>query len=292
LRAAEDDAAMLTRIDRMILAVHDRYAASQAWQRLVGAEVVREDRLRFLAAERVVLRVGESELEILDPDGIGATAQFLSRYRTAILGVGFAVADLGAAQARLDARGIHHVREGQQLLLSGEWSGVPALRVALTQDEKRPAAGLLSRIYEATLLTQDHRHAARRIARAFELEPRNFVPIRSEPFGYAGTLALLQHDALDRIETVTPFDGTKTMGRFFARQGPSLYMFYAEARDPVALRVRLEEHATGNWSGPREGTPDNLFVHPKALNGALLGVSRESVAWTWTGHPERVRPAA
>jgi len=284
---------MITRIDRIVLAVHDRHATADVWRRLFGAELVREDRVPSLAAQRSVLRVGESELEVIEPHGIGTTAQFISRFRTPIFAVGFAVRDLAAAQANLDARAIHHVREGNQLLLSGEWVGVSALRVVLTQDEKRQPAGLLSRIYEATLLHQHHQRAARQLATVFELNPRNFVPIRSAPYGYEGTLALFDPDRLDRIETVTPFDRNKTMGRFFARQGPSLYMFYAEARDTVALRERLLEHAPSAWTGVLEGAvPDNLFVHPKALHGALLGVSRESVAWTWSGHPERVRPAA
>jgi hypothetical protein len=284
---------MITRIDRIVLAVHDRHATADVWRRLFGSELVREDRVPSLAAQRSVLRVGESELEVIEPHGIGTTAQFISRFRTPIFAVGFAVRDLGAAQANLDARAIHHVREGNQLLLSGEWVGVPALRVVLTQDEKRQPAGLLSRIYEATLLHQQHQRAARQLATVFELNPRNFAPIRSAPYGYEGTLAFFDPDRLDRIETVTPCDRNKTMGRFFARQGPSLYMFYAEARDTVALRERLLEHAASAWTGVLEGAvPDNLFVHPKALHGALLGVSRESVAWTWSGHPERVRPAA
>jgi hypothetical protein len=284
---------MITRIDRIVLAVHDRHATADVWRRLFGAELVREDRVPSLAAQRSVLRVGESELEVIEPHGIGTTAQFISRFRTPIFAVGFAVRDLGAAQANLDARAIHHVREGNQLLLSGEWVGVPALRVVLTQDEKRQPAGLLSRIYEATLLHQQHQRAARQLATVFELNPSNFAPIRSAPYGYEGTLAFFDPDRLDRIESVTPCDRNKTMGRFFARQGPSLYMFYAEARDTVALRERLLEHAASAWTGVLEGAvPDNLFVHPKALHGALLGVSRESVAWTWSGHPERVRPAA
>ncbi len=284
---------MITRIDRIVLGVRDRLAAVETWRRLFGAALVREDRIPSLAARRSVLRVGESEVEVIEPDGIGTTAQFLSRFRTPVFAVGFAVRDLGAAQANLDARAIHHVREGSQLLLSGEWVGVPALRVVLTQDEKREPAGLLSRIYEATLLHQDHRRAALQLASVFEMNPGNFAPIRSVPYGYEGTLAFFDPDRLDRIETVTPLDRNKTMGRFFARQGPSLYMFYAEARDTVALRERLLEHAPSAWTGVLEGAvPDNLFVHPKALHGALLGVSRESVAWTWSGHPERVRPAA
>jgi hypothetical protein len=283
---------MVTRIDRIVLAVRDRRAAAESWHKLVGAEVVREDALPSLAARRSVLRAGDSEVELIEPHGIGTTAQFISRFRTSIFAVGFAVRDLGAAQADLDARGIHHVREGAQLLLSGEWVGVPALRVVLTQDEKRQPAGLLSHIYEATLLYQYHHRAARQLASVFRLDADHFAPIRSAPYGYEGTLAFLDPERLDRIETVTPFDRSKTMGRFFARQGPCLYMCYAEARDTAALRERLLEHGAA-WTGAREGTaPDNLFVHPQSLHGAMLGVSRESVAWTWSGRPERVRPAA
>jgi hypothetical protein len=283
---------MITRIDRMIVTAPRRRLAAEAWQRLFGAEVVREDRVAYVAAQRTVLRVGESEIELLEPDGIGIAAQHVSRSRTAIFAVGLAVADLGAAASNLDARAIHHVRSGNQLWMSGEWTGVPALRVVLTQDERRPDAGLLQRIYEATHLYQDHRRAAQRIASTFQLDRKQFVPIRSDAYGYEGTLALFHPDRLDRIESITPNDRAKTMGRFFARQGPSLYMFYAEARDPKALRERLLEHAPKDWTGPRDGIPDNLFVHPSALHGVLLGVSRESMAWTWSGHPERVKAAA
>jgi hypothetical protein len=240
-----------------------------------------------------VLRVGESELELLEPDGIGIAAQHVSRSRTALFAVGLAVADLAATQADLDARGIHHVREGRQLWLSGEWVGVPGLRVVLTQDERRQPAGLLRGFYEATHLHSDHRREARKLAQVFRLDPKCFAAIASEPYGYEGTLAFFAKDALDRVEFVTPHDRGKTMGRFFARQGPCLYMCYAEARDTGALRERLLEHAPRHWTGPRDGAaPDNLFMHPQALHGVLLGVSRESVAWTWSGHPERVRPAA
>ena len=284
---------MITRIDRMIVTAPRRAVAVETWRRLFGAEVIREDRVAYLAAKRTVLRLGTSEIELVEPDGIGITAQHVSRSRTAIFAVGLAVPDLAAAQARLDARAIHHVRDGRQIWMSGEWTGVPALRVVLSQDEHRPAAGLLEHVYEVTHLYQEHRRAAARIAETFELDRRLFVPIRSEPYGYEGTLAMFAPDRLDRIESITPFDREKTMGRFFARQGPSLYMFYAEARDTAALRERLREHAPGAWTGPRDGAaPDNLFVHPQALHGVLLGVSRESVAWTWSGRPEKVRPAA
>jgi hypothetical protein len=36
--------------------------------------------------------------------------------------------------------------------------------------------------------------------------------------------------------------------------------------------------------------PDTLFVHPRALHGVLAGISRDTLAWRWSGHPEQVRP--
>jgi hypothetical protein len=228
---------------------------------------------------------GRERDQLVEPHGISITAQFISRAHLRLRG------GLRGARSRRSAgeprRAASITFEGNRVRspASGWW----ALRRA-DQDEKRQPAGLLSRIYEATLLHQHHQRAARQLAGIFEMDPGNFAPIRSVPYGYEGTLAFFDPNRLDRIETVTPVDRNKTMGRFFARQGPSLYMFYAEARDTVALRERLIEHAPSAWTGVLEGAaPDNLFVHPKVLHGALLGVSRESVAWTWSGHPERGR---
>ena len=45
---------------------------------------------------------------------------------------------------------------------------------------------------------------------------------------------------------------------------------------------------------PRAGTVadehDGVWVHPKDLHGMLLGVSRTSLAWEWSGRPGLVRP--
>jgi len=284
---------MITGIDRIQLTAVDRKASIEAWRRLVGAEVVRQDRAVSLAAARTVLRVGTSEVELLEPRGIGLAAQQAARSRSALFAVGLAVEELDAARARLEALAVHHVVDGGQVRVNGDWLGVAGLRVVLSQHEPRPPAGLLGHLYEVTHLTPGVARAAARLAEVFDLDPAAFRPIRSAEYGYQGVLALFDPDRLDRIETVTPLDRHKTMGRFFHRQGPSLYMAYAEARDTSALRERLLEHAPRDWSGPRDGpAPDNLFVHPKALGGILLGVSRESVAWSWSGAPARVHPAA
>ena len=53
---------MLTRVDRMQVVVANGRAAAVAVGRLLGAQVVREDRVRMLAAHRTSLRVGRSDI--------------------------------------------------------------------------------------------------------------------------------------------------------------------------------------------------------------------------------------
>jgi hypothetical protein len=35
-------------------------------------------------------------------------------------------------------------------------------------------------------------------------------------------------------------------------------------------------------------TADQLWLHPPSLGGMMLGISRPTMAWRWSGHPERV----
>jgi len=283
---------LLTHVDRIQIACPDRREAVAAFARLLGAEVVREDRVACLAAERTVLRLGTSEVEVLEPDGVGRVADWLGRCGSGLYGAGFATPDPQALAAHWRALGRSLVTERDQLFLAAEASELPGLHAVVSRAEEREPIGLVRALYEVTLLVADHAEMARRAARVFGLDAKRFHPIRSEPYGYAGTLTLFRDDALDRIEVVTPFDDTKTMGRFFRSHGPRLYMAYAEADDPAAIRARLLEHAPRDWTGPREAKqPDNLYLHPKALGGVLLGVSRTSFGWIWSGHPERVVPA-
>lgn len=280
---------MLTRVDRIQIAVTDRRDAVGAFGRLLGAEVVREDRVACLAAARSVLRLGTSEVEVLEPDGVGRIASWIGRAGVGLYGAGFATPDPQALAARWRAIGRSCGAERDQLFLPSETSDLPGLNAVVSRVEEREPIGLLRALYEVTLLASDQHEIARRAAEVFALDATRFHPLRSDPYGYAGTLTLFRDDALDRIEVVTPFDDSKTMGRFFRRQGPRLYMAYAEADDPAAVRERALEHAPGGWTGPRDAKqPDNLYLHPRALAGVLLGVSRTSFAWTWSGHPERV----
>jgi hypothetical protein len=70
-------------------------------------------------------------------------------------------------------------------------------------------------------------------------------------------------------------------------------MFFVETDDVDALAKRLEARGSKFAPRPRDkaGMPE-LFIHPTAFNGVLVGVSRTDHAWTWSGDPERARRAA
>src|SRR5688500_17285683 len=89
-------APMLTRVDRVQVAVADRPAAASAWASLLGAEMAGEDVVGPLGARRTSLRLGNGWVELLEPDGAGGpVAEALAeRGRPHLFAGGVAVADL------------------------------------------------------------------------------------------------------------------------------------------------------------------------------------------------------
>lgn len=280
---------MLTRVDRIQVVVAERRSAATAFARLLDAELVREDRVRVLGAQRTVLRLGASEVELLAPDGSGIVADYLAQTKGGLFAAGFATHEFDRLRRHLEHRTTDIGVEGTQLFLSPTALGVAGLRAVISPDTTSAPHGNVRSLYEVTLLVQDVAAAVEQTAATFALDRSHFVPIRSAEFGYEGTLTLFHPDRLDRIEIITPTDAGKTMGRFFAKRGPALYMCYAEADDLTVIRTRLLAHARNDWTGARDArAPTNLFIHPRALGGIMLGISYTTVAWTWSGHPERV----
>ena len=98
---------------------------------------------------------------------------------------------------------------------------------------------------------------------------------------------------LHRFEVITPLVPGNTMGRFFTRTGPCLYMAYAETSDILTIEERVKERGEGiTLDRPDDRSDrlpaDGLWLHPKTLGGVMLGLSRPTMAWRWSGHPERV----
>jgi hypothetical protein len=283
---------MLTGVDRVQVAVTERRRAAEPFRRLLEAEIVDVDAIAPLAARRTTLAVGTSAVELLEPDGTGAVDAHLRRVGPGLFAAGFASDRMAELRSRLVTSGISFAEAGPQLFLAPEATGDHGLRCVVSPLADRPAAGLGSHLYEVTNLVADYAAASARYADVFGLAPERYCPIESATFGYRGVLTMFDPTTrLDRIECVTPHDAAKTMGRFMAKRGESLYMCFLEAADLQPIVSRLQAHAPDDWSpAPGGAATDTLFVHPKALAGLLLGVSRTSVAWLWSGAPERVAP--
>ncbi len=278
---------MLQRIDRMQLAVRDRAAAADTFRDILGAEQVREDAVHLLAARRTVVQAGESEFELLEPAGDGPVAAHLERWPEGLFAAGFSTDDLDGLSARLSQKGVRWTEEGGQVYIEPDQT--TGMRMVVSPSAQRSQAGLITWLYEVTHIVPDHRQAAAFYADTFALDASRFAPIKSERYGYAGTLTLFDPPArLDRIELTQISEPSLAMGRFFARRGPSIYMCFAEANEVSAIARRLERRGARFAAAP---DPDegSLFVHPSALHGVLLGVSRTHVAWTWSGRPELAR---
>lgn len=284
---------MLTEIDRVLLATPDGEAAAAKWRALVGAEEVGRDRSAALAARRITLRAGNSDIELLEPDGEGLISSELARRgRAHLFAAGAASPDPEAVARHAAREGADVAHDGTRHLVTIAIEGAP-IRFVVSPEAARAKAGDLDFLYEATVLAADQADAVARIAAVFALDESHFTTITSQAFGYSGVLTLFRDGALHRFEVITPTDMAKTMGRYYRRERASFYMAFAES----AAMTRIEAAARASGAGITVDRPaardasrsaDQLWLHPPALGGMMLGVSRPSMAWKWSGHPERV----
>ena len=296
---------MLTRIDRVQIAVPDRAEATRGWVDLLGAEPDGEDDIACLGARRSRYRLGASWVELLEPAGDGPVADALAqRGRGHLFAAGAATPDLDLLVARLSRVG-RPVVEGGQAHLTAADTGGHGLRLVVSPEERAGGAGdpvgLEPFLYEVTNLVADPAAVCAGYAERFALEPSQFVPIESDAYGYRGQLTLFAPDRLHRFEVINPYDRDKTMGRFHEKLGDALYMAFAEMPDLGAVERRFADAGAPHTSVPppagRRGRgdgdgPHTVFVHPPVLGGMMLGLSRPTYAWTWSGHPERVERTA
>jgi hypothetical protein len=296
-KLGHEEANMLTRIDRVQLAVPDRGAAAQGWLNLLGAEPAGEDAVVGLAALRSRYRLGDGFIELLEPDGSGPLAEAVGQRGAHLFAAGAATSDLPALRERLQRCGAEFLDECGQLHLAAGCTGDRGLRVVVSEDDTLPPVEAIDGFYEVTNLVADAQAAVRDCADLFALDVEPFVPISSTHYGYAGTLTRFHPDRLHRFEIITPHVPQNTMGRYFGRFGDSLYMAFAESDELAAIEARAAADGVGYTAVPRatdrkgEGA-DTVFLHPGALGGMMLGISRRTYAWTWSGHPERVKEQA
>jgi hypothetical protein len=192
--------------------------------------------------------------------------------------------------------GAAHQMEGAQHLITLDIEGAP-IRFVISADAERAPAGKLDFLYEATVLAADQAKAVSQITKTFALDKSHFTTITSEHFGYTGVLTLFRPGQLHRFEVITPTDMEKTIGRYYRREGASFYMAFAESAKMVEIERAARNAGAGITVDRPEGrdgaiTADQLWLHPPSLGGMMLGVSRPTMAWRWSGHPERVEAIA
>jgi hypothetical protein len=282
---------MLTEIDRVLLATPDAQAAAARWRERLDAIEVGRDALPSLGARRITMRAGSSDIELLEPDGEGAIAEAMKRRgRAHLFAAGAASPDPASVAEIARASGAAHREADGRHYLTLTIEGAPIEFVISPPAERRPA-GRIDFLYEATVLAADQAGAVAQIRDAFGLDETSFTTITSEAFGYTGVLTLFEKGRLHRFEVITPIDADKTMGRYHAREGTGFYMAFAEARDMGAIEaasagvgITIDRPA----DRPAGLNSDQLWLHPPSLGGMMLGVSRPTMAWQWSGHPERV----
>lgn len=283
---------MLKRVDRVQIAVGDRAGAERAVIDIFGGELVRRDTVAPIHAKRSIMQAGTTLVELLEPDGAGAVQDFVAKWQSGLFAAGFSVDDIEEAARHFARRGVRHEQSGGQLFLDP--AATLGMRTVVSQHHERAPVGVIKWAYEVTYLVSDWSAASDHFAATFALDASKFCPVESKPFGYKGTLTLFDPPRrLDRIEIAQPTNYDLAMGRYHRRRGDSLYMFFVETDDVTAVARRLEERNSRFAPMPHdEAGLVELFIHPIAFFGVLVGVSRTERAWMWSGDPERTRRAA
>jgi hypothetical protein len=283
-------------MDRVVMVAPDAAAAGAGWERLLDARPAGSELRPALGARAHYWRLGDGWVEVLTPEGSGLVAEALEARGPHLFAGGFTCEDLEAFAGHLDSHGIEPLWDGERLMLDASSCGIQGLRVMVGPHDPQPPTGLIDTFYELTDLVGDADRETARAAEVLGLDADAFEPIASDHYGYRGTLTLFRRDSLDRLEIITPQREGTTMHRFFRRINGGLYMAFAETGNLVEIERRAVESGAGHTAEPLPGQrdalgPQQVFLHPGALGGMMLGLSRRTYAWTWSGHPERVESA-
>lgn len=287
---------MLHSIDRILVAVHSLDQAEQNYAQVLGARALGESDSDFLGARVRRLALGHSEVELCQPSGAGRVRTHLDRFGEGLLFGGASLSEraggLAAFEGRLHAQSVRFTRADQRLYLQAEdLHGLPLVVSEASAQAGSRGPGPIEFLYELTMVLRSRwQDVAADCVRRLGLPAERLVNIQFPRFGYDGTLMMFDADRLDRIELSEAHDPAFAMGRFSAKRGDDLYMCYVQTDDLQDVIERLQRHGC-RWTRRTE-TPqerDGLWIHPSALNGVLMGVSRHSLAWQWSGRPDRVQ---
>jgi hypothetical protein len=261
---------MLTNLDRIVVAARYRRPVVHALREIVGAEVVAHDHLPHWSAERTTLQAGISEIEVLEPKGVGAVADFIGRRGPGLFAVGFASADLEEFRAHLDTQAFSFEEyEGQVFMTSDKGTDLPGLNLVVTPAKEREPIGLLQRLCGATLL---HRaiEPGRALARILGGRSSRVSRVRQAIPGFAGTVIRLGRGLTSHLAILAPWGNHSSIGRSFYRDGPGLHLAVALSEELTAIRERL---ASLGHTAPTRSADGLLLIPSRLLGGARLAVA-------------------
>lgn len=285
---------MFKRTDRVLVAVRDLDHAAKNYYDVLGAVSIDEVDSRLLDGRVRTLQLGSSQVELCCPTmSDGLIAEHLDRFGEGLFCGGVTVSDIDACRQEFHDKGIRYSEEGNRLY--PDKTDMFGLALAVSEEQEQPEhlySGPVDYLYEITqVLETAWQTVADHYVERIGLNGESFVGITFPRFGYEGVLMKFNEDRLDRIELSEAHDPAFPMGRFVKKRGDALYMCYIETNDLADVIARLE--ARGNKWTRRTTTPveqDGLWIHPSSLNGVLLGVSRRTLAWGWSGKPALVQP--
>ncbi|HVR30375.1 MAG TPA: VOC family protein [Thermoanaerobaculia bacterium] len=262
---------MLERTDRIGLVVPDADAAAETYRQIFDSRIVGDEMDRATGARRVTLQWGRDQVELHQPHGEGAAAEFLTRGRRGLFLGGFALADPGACAARLERAGVrvHEERGDRYVVLPEDLDGTG---VVLSRRVERERVGLVDKIWQITYAVPDLRAAVERYSRLFGVEDDFTNWYHSDHFGYDGAITWFEArdgGLLDSLEYLEPTDEGVAVDRFVRRGGSGIYMCSIETDDIPEIRRRVEAGGPG-WDGDRAAA----FIHPRRLHGLLVGLVR------------------
>jgi len=258
-------------LDRICLAATERKPAVERWKALLGAEPVGEEAVPAWGARRTTLRVGHSDVEVFEPDGIGLLAMHLGRKGAGLLALGWSVADPDRTAERLGAAGGACARQGDQILVASDRGvDLPGVHCIFSPPADPKPAGPLDRLLGATGLVQDHRAAARQLAAVLELPAERIEAARHPHFADASVLRTSGTDA-DHVAFATPWYLRSNAGRLLQRTGMRFWLASARAADAQALRV-----AAARARPAAQSTPEGLVLPASELGGLSLHVATET----------------
>jgi hypothetical protein len=260
---------MLTDLDRIVVAARYRRPVVDALRRVLGAEIVGHDHLPFWSAKRTTLRAGVSEIEVLEPKGVGAVADFIGRRGPGLFAVGFASADFEKYRAHLETQGVFFKEHSGQLFLrSDKGVDLPGLNLVVAPVKEREPAGLIRRLCGATLLHRAVRGEGA-LVRILCVRSSRLSKVKQAIPGFTGTVIRLGEGLTSHLAILAPRGKATPIGQFFFRHGPGIYLASATSERLAAIRERL---ASLGHAAPAGSADGRLLIPSRLLGGARLAV--------------------